>query len=153
MPGKVAILMGSKSDIPLVEKAEEIFRQFEVACETHVLSAHRTPNKVRKFALQAEQSGIDTILAVAGLAAHLPGVLASLTTIPVIGVPAGGGPLSGQDALYSIVQMPPGIPVASVGIGNAKNAALYAAQMLALKYPGLRDKVKSYRSQFGDDAD
>jgi phosphoribosylaminoimidazole carboxylase PurE protein len=152
MSGKVAIVMGSKSDTSVVEVAETVLREFKVPFETFVISAHRNPNKIRKFALSAEEKGFDVIIAVAGLAAHLPGVVASMTVLPVIGVPCEGGPLNGQDALYSIIQMPPGIPVASVGIGNAKNAALLAVQIISAGNASLRDKMKKFRSQFGDDA-
>ncbi|MBD3346089.1 MAG: 5-(carboxyamino)imidazole ribonucleotide mutase [Chitinivibrionales bacterium] len=149
---KIAIIMGSKSDTDVVAKAEAILNEFEIEFETHVISAHRNPNKIKKFARGAEERGIEAIIAVAGLAAHLPGVVASLTVIPVIGVPAPGGPLNGQDALYSIVQMPSGIPVATVGIGNAKNAALLAVQILGTKDPEFREKMMKFREQFGDDA-
>jgi len=148
---KVALIMGSKSDAPVVEKAETILKDFGVPFETLVMSAHRNPNKARKFALNAEANGFGVIIGFAGLAAHLPGVLASLTTLPVIGVPVAAGPLSGQDALYSIVQMPPGIPVASIGIGNAKNAALFAVQILSVADDSLRGRLKEFRQQFGDD--
>ncbi len=148
---KVAIVVGSKSDIGIAEKAEAILREFEIDFQTQVISAHRNPNKIRKFASDIDKHGIGVIIAVAGLSAHLPGVLASLTTTPVIGVPVGCGPLKGQDALYSIVQMPPGIPVASVGIDNAGNAALFAAEILSINNSALRDKMKMYRKQFGDD--
>jgi phosphoribosylaminoimidazole carboxylase PurE protein len=150
---KVAIVMGSQSDAPVAENAQVLLREFGIDFDTHVISAHRMPNKIRKFAISAEGNGIDVIIAIAGLAAHLPGVIASLTVVPVIGVPAGSGPLAGKDALLSIVQMPPGIPVATVGIGNAKNAALLAIQILALQDPALREKIKEYRRQFGDDAE
>lgn len=153
MSSKVAIVMGSKSDIPIAEKAEAIFREFGIEFETLVISAHRNPNKIRKFCLSAEDSGFSAIIAIAGLAAHLPGVIASMTTLPVIGVPGEGGPLSGQDALYSIVQMPAGIPVACVGIGNSKNAALLAIQILGTADQQLKIKMKEYRRQFGDDED
>lgn len=147
---KVAIVMGSKSDAPVAEKAEAVLREFDVKFETVVISAHRNPNKIRAFALSAENDGVAVIIAIAGLAAHLPGVIASLTTLPVIGVPGDGGPLSGQDALYSIVQMPAGVPVACVGIGNAKNAALLAVQILGTGDTLLKSKMKEYRKQFGD---
>jgi len=147
---RIAIVMGSKSDIPIAEKAEAVFREFDVEFDTLVISAHRNPIKIHKFATGA-QVKYSAIIAIAGLAAHLPGVIASMTVIPVIGVPGEGGPLSGQDALYSIVQMPPGIPVACVGIGNAKNAALLAIQMLGCGDPKLLQKMVSYRKQFGDD--
>jgi phosphoribosylaminoimidazole carboxylase PurE protein len=152
MPGKIAIVMGSKSDIAVAENAETVLREFNVAFETFVISAHRNPNKIRAFALSAEKKGFDVIIAIAGLAAHLPGVIASMTVLPVIGVPVEAGPLSGQDALHSIVQMPPGVPVASVGIGNAKNAGLLAIQILSAKDASLRDAMRKYRAQFGDDA-
>ncbi|MBD3319618.1 MAG: 5-(carboxyamino)imidazole ribonucleotide mutase [Chitinivibrionales bacterium] len=149
---KVAIVMGSKSDSEVAGKAEAVLNEFGIEFETHVISAHRNPNRIKKFALSAEQNGIGAVIAIAGLAAHLPGVVASLTVIPVIGVPAAAGPLNGLDALYSIVQMPPGIPVASVGINNAKNAALLAAQILGTSDADLRKKMKKFREQFGDDA-
>ncbi len=150
---KVAIIMGSKSDIPVAEKAEEILREFGVSFTTMVMSAHRTPNKVKKFARSAEKEGYGAIIAIAGLAAHLPGVVASLTVLPVIGVPGESGPLRGEDALFSIAQMPPGIPVACVGIGNGRNAALLATQMLGAGDESLRRKMISYRAQFEDDVD
>ena len=149
---KVAIVMGSKSDMSLAEKSVEVLDEFGIPYAIHVISAHRNPNKIRKFALRAADSGVGIIIAIAGLAAHLPGVVASLTMLPVIGVPGSGGPLSGQDALYSIVQMPSGIPVACVGIGNSKNAALLAVQILSLNEPSLIEKMKAFREQFGDDA-
>jgi len=148
---KVALIMGSKSDSSVVEKAEEILREFDVEYQTQVISAHRNPNRIHTFVTSAEKNGFGVIIAFAGLAAHLPGVCASLTVLPVIGVPVESGPLAGQDALYSIVQMPPGIPVATVGIGNARNAALLAVQMLSLKDEGLRERMKKYREQFGDE--
>jgi 5-(carboxyamino)imidazole ribonucleotide mutase len=149
---KVAIVMGSESDMPVAEKAAETLGEFGVGYEIKVISAHRNPNKIRTFACTAREQGFGVIIAIAGLAAHLPGVIASMTLLPVIGVPGSGGPLSGQDALYSIVQMPGGIPVACVGIGNAKNGALLALQMLALAQPSLFDKMAAFRRKFGDDA-
>lgn len=151
MNEKIAVVMGSKSDLPIAEKAEAILKEFDVKYETHIISAHRNPNKIRKFATNAEENGLGVIIAIAGLAAHLPGVIASMTILPVIGVPVDSGALRGKDALYSIVQMPPGIPVASVGINNAKNAALLAVQILSIKKPELLNKMKEYRKQFGDD--
>lgn len=147
---KIAIVLGSKSDMYIAEKAEGILREFEVEFETVVISAHRNPNKIRAFALSAEKQGVAAIIAIAGLAAHLPGVIASLTTLPVIGVPGDSGPLSGKDALYSIVQMPAGVPVACVGIANSKNAALLAVQILATSDSMLKKKMKEYRKKFGD---
>jgi len=148
---KVAIVLGSKSDIAIAEKAEKIFREFEIEFSTHVISAHRNPNKIKKFAADIEINDIGIIIAIAGLAAHLPGVIASLTTVPVIGVPVGCGPLQGQDALYAIVQMPSGIPVACVGIDNGANAALLAAEMLSIADPGIQEKIRQFRKQFNDD--
>jgi phosphoribosylaminoimidazole carboxylase PurE protein len=149
--GKVAIIIGSKSDSAVAEKAEAALREFGVPFETLALSAHRTPNKVKKFALSAAENGFSVFIAIAGLAAHLPGVIASMTTLPVIGVPVETGPLGGRDALLSIVQMPSGIPVACVGIGNAVNAALLAVEIMACSDPALRMKLKEYRNRFGDD--
>lgn len=149
---KVAIVMGSSSDAEVAAKAEDILREFGIEFETSVISAHRNPNRIHHYATGLENKGFGVVIALAGLAAHLPGVVASLTVLPVIGVPVGSGPLSGQDALYSIVQMPPGIPVATVGISNARNAALLAAQMLMAGDPQLIEKMKQYRKQFGDSA-
>lgn len=148
---KVAIVTGSNSDMGIAEKAVETLNEFGISYEVKVISAHRNPNKIHTFATTAADQGFGVIIAIAGLAAHLPGVIASLTLLPVIGVPGLGGPLSGQDALYSIVQMPAGIPVACVGIGNAKNAALLAIQMLSLAEPSLVEKMRIFRKQFGDD--
>lgn len=150
---KVALVMGSKSDKECAEKAEAILTEFGVKFETFIISAHRNPNKIRTFARNAGTKGFGVVIAMAGLAAHLPGVVASLTVLPVIGVPVESGPLHGEDALLSIVQMPPGIPVATVGIGNTLNAALLAIQILSTHDTVLRDKMKNYRKQFGDDLD
>jgi phosphoribosylaminoimidazole carboxylase PurE protein len=151
MAGKVAIVVGSQSDIVVAEKAEALLRDFGISSETRVISAHRTPNRIKKFARSAEQEGFSVIIAIAGLAAHLPGVVASLTELPVIGVPVETGPMRGVDALHAIVQMPSGIPVACVGIGNAANAALLAVSILATAENGLRLKIREYRKKFGDD--
>jgi 5-(carboxyamino)imidazole ribonucleotide mutase len=151
VPGKIAIILGSKSDITVAEKAEAILKEFGVLYDMVIISAHRNPNKIKNFVRSSEEKGYSLIIAIAGLSAHLPGVVASMTTLPVIGVPVETGPLNGQDALYSIVQMPPGIPVASVGIGNASNAALLAVEMLGIAYPELREKMRVYRKRFGDD--
>jgi len=150
---KVAIVMGSASDNKISDKVEDIFKEFGVEYETHVMSAHRNPIKVKKFIGNLENNGFGAVIAIAGLAAHLPGVCASLTTLPVIGVPGDGGPLNGQDALYSIVQMPKGIPVACVGIGNGANAGLLAVQILATADQSLKTKMKEYRKKFGDDVE
>lgn len=148
---KVAIVMGSASDTPIAEKAEAVLKEFGIEFETQVISAHRNPVKAKKFGAGLEANGFGTVIAIAGLAAHLPGVMASLTILPVIGVPGDGGPMHGEDALYSIVQMPPGIPVATVGIGNGKNAGLLAAQILGAGDASLREKMHEFRKQFGDD--
>lgn len=152
MAGKVAIIIGSKSDAAVAEKAEALLREFGVPFESMVISAHRNPNKARRVVTGAEENGFSVIIAMAGLAAHLPGVVASMTTLPVIGVPVEAGPLRGEDALLSIVQMPPGIPVACVGIGNAANAALLAVEILGCAHPDLRAKMKEYRKRFNDES-
>lgn len=148
---RIAIIMGSKSDQEVADKATAVLDGFDVSYEVHVISAHRNPNKIRSYIRGAEEAGVSAIIAIAGLAAHLPGVIASMTVLPVIGVPVDTGPLRGQDALYAIVQMPPGIPVATVGIGNSRNAALLAVQMCSLADGKLRDELRTYREGFGDD--
>jgi len=140
----VSIIMGSTSDLPIMEKAAEIFEGFEIPFEMHALSAHRTPEEVERFAKNAKIRGIEVIIAAAGMAAHLPGVIASMTTLPVIGVPINAS-LDGLDALLSIVQMPPGIPVATVGINASMNAAILAAQILAIKDEKIREKLAGYK--------
>jgi 5-(carboxyamino)imidazole ribonucleotide mutase len=148
---KIAIVMGSTSDEEVAVKARKVLEEFGIPSDTQVISAHRNPNKIRTFVRGAEAAGYTVFIAIAGLAAHLPGVIASMTVLPVIGVPAESGPLAGKDALYSIVQMPPGVPVACVGIGNAKNAALLAVQICSVADSALRQKLRDYRKQFGDD--
>jgi len=140
----VSIIMGSTSDLPIMEKAVEIFDTFEIPFEIQALSAHRTPEQVRNFAENARDRGIEVIIAAAGMAAHLPGVIASMTTIPVIGVPVNAS-LDGIDALLAIVQMPSGIPVATVGINASLNAAILAAQILAVKDERIRGKITDYK--------
>jgi len=144
----VAVVMGSKSDTKSLEPTLEILTQLGIDYEVNVISAHRTPEKARKYGVAARENGIEVIIAAAGGAAHLPGVLASWTTIPVIGVPLSSGEVGGIDALYSIVQMPAGIPVACVAIGSAgaKNAAYLAAEILGLKYDEIRRAYDKYRS-------
>lgn len=139
--------MGSKSDEATVKPALDTLAELGIDHEVSVISAHRTPEKARQFGLSARERGIEVIIAAAGRAAHLPGVLASWTTLPVIGVPLGGGELDGVDALYSIVQMPAGIPVACVAVGSAgaKNAAYLAAEILGLKYDTIRQAYDDYR--------
>ncbi len=144
---KVAVIMGSKSDLPVMEETTALLKQFGIETEMRILSAHRCPEEVAAFAKTAAGKGFSAIIAGAGMAAHLPGVIASFTTLPVIGVPIDASSLDGIDALLSIVQMPPGIPVATVGIGKAgaKNAALLAVEMLALAEPSLKNKLSSFR--------
>ena len=144
MKAKVSIIMGSTSDLPVMEKAAVLLNEFEVPFEINALSAHRTPREVEVFASNARENGIEVIIAAAGMAAHLPGVIASMTTIPVIGVPI-NATLDGMDALLAIVQMPPGIPVATVGINASLNAAILAIQMLAVSDQGLQTKLKIYK--------
>ncbi|MGB8707220.1 MAG: 5-(carboxyamino)imidazole ribonucleotide mutase [Dehalococcoidia bacterium] len=143
----VGVVIGSKTDEPLIQPALDILQQLNITYELSVLSAHRNPDKVREYASKAGQKGIEVIIAAAGAAAHLPGVLASWTTLPVIGVPLPTSELKGIDSLYSIVQMPAGVPVACVGIGTsgAKNAALLAAQMLGIKYKEMKDAYEAYK--------
>ncbi|MEE8353524.1 MAG: 5-(carboxyamino)imidazole ribonucleotide mutase [Dehalococcoidales bacterium] len=144
----VAVVMGSKSDEAAVQPALDALAELSIDHEVSVISAHRTPEKARQFGLSARERGIEVIIAAAGRAAHLPGVLASWTTLPVIGVPLGGGELDGVDALYSIVQMPAGIPVACVAVGSAgaRNAAYLAAEILGLKHDAIRQAYEDYRS-------
>lgn len=146
----VGIVTGSTSDKPIVDKVTGVLDQFGVAWEYNVLSAHRTPNKTAKYAQEAESRGVEVLVGIAGLSAALPGTLAANTILPVIGVPGDGGPLSGVDALHSIVQMPPGIPVATVGIGNGKNAAYLAVAILARSHADIRQKLLDYRKSLGD---
>jgi 5-(carboxyamino)imidazole ribonucleotide mutase len=144
---KVAIVMGSVSDEIIMKKASDVLKEFGVGYEINVLSAHRMPNKTREFAKSIEDKGIEVIIAGAGKAAHLPGVIASYTTVPVIGVPIKTSELGGMDSLLSIVQMPSGVPVACVSIDGAKNAAYLAIQILALKYDDLASKLKKYKAK------
>lgn len=140
----VSIIMGSTSDLPIMEKAAAFFDEFEIPFEIHALSAHRTPAEVEEFAKNAQSRGIEVIIAAAGMAAHLPGVIASMTSVPVIGVPI-KSTLDGMDALLAIVQMPPGIPVATVGINASLNAAILSAQILAVKDEKIQEKLKQYK--------
>lgn len=137
--------MGSTSDLPVMEAAAKILDEMEIPFEIHALSAHRTPEEVEQFAHNAEPRGIRVIIAAAGMAAHLPGVIASMTSLPVIGVPIKAS-LEGLDALLAIVQMPPGIPVATVGINAAQNAGILAAQIIALGDSGVADAVKKNKA-------
>jgi 5-(carboxyamino)imidazole ribonucleotide mutase len=142
---KVAIIFGSLSDKPVMKKAAEVLRSFGVDFSAWVISAHRAPQLLRETVEGIEAERSELIIAGAGLAAHLPGVIASLTVLPVIGVPIDSGGLGGLDALLSIVQMPKPIPVAVVGVNNAANAAYLAVEMLSLKYPELRDRLNAFR--------
>lgn len=140
----VSIIMGSTSDLPVMEKAAKFFDEMEIPFEMNALSAHRTPEKVEEFAKNAEKRGIKVIIAAAGMAAHLPGVIASMTTLPIIGVPISAS-LDGMDALLAIVQMPPGIPVATVGINGSLNAAILALQMIATGDENAMKKLSLYK--------
>jgi 5-(carboxyamino)imidazole ribonucleotide mutase len=141
----VGIIMGSDSDLPTMKDAIAVCEDFAVTCEVAIVSAHRTPERMVDYAKQAHLRGLKVIIAGAGGAAHLPGMVASLTPLPVIGVPVPSRHLQGVDSLYSIVQMPAGIPVATVAIGNARNAGLLAVQILATSNPEFLEKVQQYR--------
>ena len=147
---KVLIVMGSDSDYPVMESCFAQLNHFGLEFEAAVCSAHRTPEAAAALARQARENGFGVVIAAAGLAAHLPGVLAAFTTLPVIGVPIGGGPLNGQDALLAIVQMPTGIPVATVAINGAANAAILAVQILAVTEPALADRLADAKIQMVD---
>ena len=144
---KIAIVMGSKSDLNIVEKGINVLKEFGVPFEVHVLSAHRCPEEVREFASTAKESGFSVLIAAAGMAAHLAGAIAANTTLPVIGIPCRSSGSDGLDALYSTVQMPPGIPVATVAIDGAKNAAYLAMQILALSDEVLAEKLRAARAK------
>jgi 5-(carboxyamino)imidazole ribonucleotide mutase len=146
----IGIIMGSDSDLPTMKAAIAICEQFEVPHEVAIVSAHRTPERMVEYAQTAHQRGLKVIIAGAGGAAHLPGMVASLTPLPVIGVPVQTKTLQGVDSLYAIVQMPAGIPVATVAIGNATNAGLLAVQILAIHDPALLDRVQAYRQSLTD---
>lgn len=141
----VSIIMGSTSDLPVMEKAAKFLDSMEIPFEMNALSAHRTPAEVEEFAAQAKSRGVKVIIAGAGMAAALPGVIAAGTTVPVIGVPI-KGMLNGLDAMLSIIQMPPGIPVATVGVNGAQNAAILAAEMLALSDEQLATRMEAYKT-------
>ncbi|MDK6028911.1 5-(carboxyamino)imidazole ribonucleotide mutase [Ignisphaera sp. 4213-co] len=144
---KVAVIMGSKNDWEYMKEAVELLKQFGVEVEARVVSAHRTPEHMFEFAKSAAEKGFEVIIAGAGGAAHLPGMVASLTHLPVIGVPIPSKHLNGIDSLLSIVQTPSGVPVATVGIGNAKNAALLALRILGIKYPEIAEKLKKFAEE------
>ncbi|HMK76126.1 MAG TPA: 5-(carboxyamino)imidazole ribonucleotide mutase [Thermodesulfobacteriota bacterium] len=143
----VGILMGSESDLPIMEKAAEVLKEMGIPYEVEIRSAHRLPEKTALYAKTARKRGIEVLIAGAGMAAHLAGALASHTTLPVIGVPIKSGALDGADALYSTVQMPPGVPVATVGIDGAKNAAYLASEILSIKYSEIDKRLADLRSK------
>lgn len=147
----VGIVMGSGSDLPVMKSAVEILNKLGINNEVVISSAHRVPDKTAEYAKTAEERGLEVIIAAAGMAAHLPGVIAAFTPLPVIGVPIESGALKGTDALYAIVQMPPGIPVATMAINGAKNAGIFAAQILSTKYPSIREKLKEYKQQLAEE--
>lgn len=155
MKPKVFILMGSDSDLPVMEETARTLEGFGIAYVLTVASAHRTPERTQKLVKEAEKSGVEVIVAGAGMAAHLPGVVASFTTLPVIGVPLDASPLNGMDALLSIVQMPPGIPVATVSIGKAgaRNAGILAAQIIARKDKTVAKKLVAHRARMYEEVE
>jgi len=146
----VGVVIGSKSDEEAIKPALDMLRELDVMYEFSVISAHRTPQKARDYATEASSRGIEIIIAGAGKAAHLPGVLASWTTLPIIGVPLVSGDIAGLDALLSIVQMPSGVPVATMAIGGAKNAAIFAAEILALKYETIKKALEAFRKKLSE---
>lgn len=150
---KAAILMGSDSDLAVMEIAVETLKAFGIEPRIKILSAHRLPDKVAEFSKAARMSGFEVIIAGAGMAAHLAGAVAANTTLPVIGVPLKSGALAGIDALYSTVQMPSGIPVATVAVDGAKNAAILAAEILSVKYPDIAGKLDAFRADMRRDAE
>ncbi len=143
----VGVVMGSKAEAEAVQAALDMLAQLGIDYEVSVISAHRTPEKAREYAMSARGRGIEVIIAAAGAAAHLPGVLASWTTLPVIGVPLASSELKGVDALYSIVQMPSGVPVACMAVGGTKNAAFFAAEILGLKHAKIGEAYEKYRAE------
>ncbi|MCM8528081.1 MAG: 5-(carboxyamino)imidazole ribonucleotide mutase [Lentisphaeraceae bacterium] len=142
----VGIIMGSDSDLPVMDDARQVMKEFDIPYEITIVSAHRTPKKLVDYSTEADERGLEVVIAGAGGAAHLPGMVASITPLPVIGVPVRSSNLQGLDSLLSIVQMPGGVPVATVAINNAKNAGLLAVQILGNKYPEIRKKMKTYKA-------
>ncbi len=153
MKPRVLVVLGSDSDLPVMEKAFEILKEFQIPCTMTIASAHRSPGRAIKLASDAEKEGFDAIIAGAGMAAHLAGVIAAHTVIPVIGVPINASPLNGIDSLLSTVQMPPGVPVATmaIGIAGAKNAAFFAAQIIGRKDPEVAKRLKTYKKKMADE--
>lgn len=150
---KVAIVMGSISDKEVVDKTIGVLEKFEVEYEVRVISAHRTPFTAMDFASSAEEKGIEVIIAVAGKAAHLAGIIAGVTTLPVIGLPVKSSTMDGLDSLLSTVQMPKGVPVATVAINGGENAGILAVQMLSIKYENLREKLKEYKEEISEEVE
>ncbi len=147
---KVAVIMGSKSDFPVVNPAVKVLKDFGAEVEVRVISAHRTPDEAHEFARSAKENGTEVIICAAGKAAHLGGVLAAYTTLPVIGLPVKTDMMGGLDSLLSIVQMPSGIPVATVGVNGGENAGLLALQILGVKYPEIAEKLSAYKKSMKD---
>lgn len=147
---KVGILMGSKSDFPVVEPAVKVLKKFGVETEVRVISAHRTPDEAHEFASTAKEKGIEVLICAAGKAAHLGGVIAAMTTLPVIGLPVKTDMMGGLDSLLSIVQMPAGIPVATVGVNGGENAGLLALQILGIKYAEIDEQLVAYKKAMQD---
>lgn len=150
---KILILIGSESDLPVTEDGINFLREMNVLFKIDISSAHRNPDKTVEYAKKAREEGVEAIIAIAGMAAHLPGVLASHTTLPVIGVPVSGGALNGTDALMSIVQMPKGVPVATVGINASRNAAILACEILSIKHENVRKKLEKMKDDMKMDND
>ena len=148
---KIGIIMGSDSDLPVVKKATDTLKALDIPFEVHVYSAHRTPDQAAEFAITAREEGFGVIIAAAGMAAHLAGAIAANTTLPVIGIPMKSSTLDGLDSLLSTVQMPKGIPVATVAVDGAENAALLAIQILSVKYDSLREAMKAYKAKMEAD--
>ncbi len=155
MKTQVLIIMGSDSDLPVMEGAEEMLKRLQISYEITIASAHRTPGRAIRLASEAEKKGFEVIIAGAGMAAHLAGMIAAHTIIPVIGVPIASSSLNGMDSLFSTVQMPPGIPVATMAIGKAgaKNAAILSAQIIGRKYPGVAKRLKAYRKKMTEEVE
>jgi len=155
MKPKVLIIMGSDSDLPVMEETEKILREFGISFKTTIASAHRSPERAVKIVKEAEKKGVETIIAGAGAAAHLAGSIAAHTTLPVIGVPINSSPFQGLDALLSTVQMPPGVPVAAMAVGKAgaKNAAIFAAEIIGRKDARVAKKLKAYKKKMSRDVE
>ena len=148
---KAAVIMGSDSDFPVVKKCILMLKKFGIEADTHIISAHRTPDAAAEYAKNAQANGVDVIIAAAGKAAHLAGVLAAFTTLPVIGIPMKSSTLDGLDSLLSMVQMPKGIPVATVAVDGADNAGILAAQILALKYPEISPLLTKFKEDMAEE--